>query len=69
MDRKRVTRYRTRIRKAMASFSAFGQMALDMEIENVMSQAERIALRDALLNSREPIAYEFLNQCIQRHGG
>ena len=65
MDKKRIQSLRSRINRALGSLSCMGDMLLTYEID-AMTQAERLALRDALLASRKPLAYPYLNQAIEK---
>jgi hypothetical protein len=60
---KEIKNYRSRITKASRSFSVLGDMMLTMEIEH-MEQDKRIALQQALLNSKKPMRYAFLDKKV-----
>ena len=64
MDKKTISKLRTRIKKAKASFGAKGSMMLIMELQG-KSQQELIILRDALKNSRSPLEWDQLDKLIK----
>ena len=65
MDKKRIQSLRSRINRAMGSLSCMGDMLLTFEVD-AMTQEERIQLREALLNSRKPLAYPYLDAKIAK---
>lgn len=64
MDSKTVSKLRTRIKKAKASFGAMGSMMLIMELQG-KSQEELKTLRDALLDSKSPLQWDELDKLIK----
>ena len=65
MTTKEIGNFRRRIVRARNSFSVFGDMALHLDID-AMTQAKRIELRQALLTSRNPLIYAYLETKIAK---
>ncbi len=66
IDKKQVSNYRARINKALASFSVGTDMFLQFEIDG-MSSENKIFLQAALLDSRKPLSYPYLDAQIAKH--
>lgn len=62
-DKKQVTNFRNRIRRATSSFSIGGDLLLSFEIDN-MSPEQRLFLQQALLNSKSPVRYAYLDSKV-----
>jgi len=61
MDKKAVSAFRTRINRAKSSFSCGGDMMLQMDIDG-MTLEQRQELRAALINSKSPLSYPYLDK-------
>ncbi len=65
MNSNKLQSLRNRIRRAQTSLSVMGEMVLDLEID-LMTPEERKDLQKALLSSKSPIVYKYLNARIER---
>jgi len=64
MDKKTISKFRTRINRAQNTLSVCGDMLLTMDIDS-MPLSELIELRDGLLDSRKPLSYKYLDQRLE----
>lgn len=65
MDKKTVTNFRRRIKKAQTSFGAMGEVMLIMELQG-MSFEDKVKLQKSLIDSRSPLSYKPLNDMIKK---
>ncbi len=64
MDKKRVSNFRVRIKRAESNLNCMGDMILIYEFKS-MSLYDLETLRDSLLKSRSPLRYETLDKIIE----